>query len=691
MTASRTAARWLERAASSISGGGSAYATVGVALALSALAIDQKAGAITVAVATAATAAIRQRDNSRSFAPTASETAGTLGLGIAAALAVGDVAASSGRPALALSVLVIVALGAVLPRTSVGVFAVSAPPLFALEHAERGGWPAFGAAAACAVAIAIAASLDVRLPGRDSRRSSVIEPFVRRPVGGFSPDAEHRAMRDAVIAVRSALRNTLASLRSALDAHTATALWIDPGTALIEVRAAVGDEQTLRAAPFADRAGVLEVARKQRGPSVVNDIRGSTGFLPWRDVQHEEGHVAIVPLYDEGLLLGYLTFERRADADPFGERECDAIGAAARSIVATVNTERLVVDADASRRQMQLLYEAADAMAQALSPIDVCRAALEIVARVVPIDVFVVTAAIGDPQRHRVLFANGVDIDGFVGSDVATDRTLADVALRRQHPQPYSGRLTNPETAIWCEQPEGLEIRSLLVFPLVAGQRSVGTLGIGAFVDELFTPEVRDNLRLVVSYVAAALSNALAYDAAVVLATTDMMTGLANRRTFVERGAEALARSERSSRPCSLLVFDIDRFKSVNDTYGHAVGDDVIRGVAQAARETVRKTDLAARYGGEEFAVILEETDADAATLLAERIRQAVRADEYDGGDGRRFRVSISIGVATAPRDGTELQPLFEKADAALYAAKRGGRDRVVRYDTMPAEPGDDG
>jgi diguanylate cyclase (GGDEF)-like protein len=160
-------------------------------------------------------------------------------------------------------------------------------------------------------------------------------------------------------------------------------------------------------------------------------------------------------------------------------------------------------------------------------------------------------------------------------------------------------------------------------------------------------------------------------------ATTDGMTGLLNHRTFKERGAEAFERARRTDRPMSLIMCDIDHFKRINDTYGHAVGDDVIRSAAVTIRACLRRIDLGARYGGEEFAILLEETDHSQALATAERLRQAVAALEFTA-DQTQFRATISLGVATIQPGTDTLLAFIEAADAALYDAKRAGRNRVA-------------
>ncbi len=157
------------------------------------------------------------------------------------------------------------------------------------------------------------------------------------------------------------------------------------------------------------------------------------------------------------------------------------------------------------------------------------------------------------------------------------------------------------------------------------------------------------------------------------LATTDGLTGLKNRRTFAAKLAEEHARAVRYHQPLSLLLLDVDHFKQYNDAYGHPAGDAVLQGVAEALGRTARDTDLAARYGGEEFAVILPFTDEAGSLVIAERVRAAIAA-----GDWEKRPITVSVGVGTLSLDTPTPDSLTDCADAALYQSKKSGRNRVT-------------
>jgi diguanylate cyclase (GGDEF)-like protein len=159
-------------------------------------------------------------------------------------------------------------------------------------------------------------------------------------------------------------------------------------------------------------------------------------------------------------------------------------------------------------------------------------------------------------------------------------------------------------------------------------------------------------------------------------ALTDQLTGLANRRHFDDHFARALAGVDRNGDSVSLIVVDVDFFKRVNDSYGHAAGDAVLKAVAAAIRDSARAVDLCARYGGEELVVVLPKTSLAAACDVAERLRQAV-ARKVVRMEGREITVTASFGVATYPESAHAHDAVFPAADRALYRAKAEGRNCV--------------
>lgn len=159
-------------------------------------------------------------------------------------------------------------------------------------------------------------------------------------------------------------------------------------------------------------------------------------------------------------------------------------------------------------------------------------------------------------------------------------------------------------------------------------------------------------------------------------ALRDMLTGLYNLRHFRDRLDSELAEAERRDTPLSLLFLDLDHFKKVNDTHGHAAGDVVLKEMAHEVGRSLRRNELFARTGGEEFALLLPQTDSETAQALANRVLDVIRTMEISVNNGTKLKITASVGVAEW-RAGEPARAFIERADAAMYGAKQAGRDRV--------------
>lgn len=172
------------------------------------------------------------------------------------------------------------------------------------------------------------------------------------------------------------------------------------------------------------------------------------------------------------------------------------------------------------------------------------------------------------------------------------------------------------------------------------------------------------------------LKNALLYWQAIQSAHTDPLTGILNRSTLLSVFQKETALTKRHSSALSLLMLDIDFFKKINDTFGHAAGDEALKKLTQCIQDTVRESDPIFRLGGEEFAILLNDTDIHGATLLAERLRSAIETTKIKH-DRNKFNITVSIGL-TEYANSEELDCIMQRADKALYTAKDTGRNKVV-------------
>jgi len=222
---------------------------------------------------------------------------------------------------------------------------------------------------------------------------------------------------------------------------------------------------------------------------------------------------------------------------------------------------------------------------------------------------------------------------------------------------------------------------SLLAVPMQHKEQVVGVLVFFRGRIDGFLPDEMKLVSSIAGQAALAMANARLYEKTVALSLTDPLTGVFNRRHLFAHLEMELRRAERYGDPVTVAMIDIDHFKQLNDTFGHATGDAVLQAVAGALRRSVRRVDTVARFGGEEFCVILPRLARSEALEVAEKLRLAIHELVAPAPAGKApVRIGASLGVATFPGDAADAVGLLDAADSALYASKRAGRNRSTAY-----------
>jgi diguanylate cyclase (GGDEF)-like protein len=216
-------------------------------------------------------------------------------------------------------------------------------------------------------------------------------------------------------------------------------------------------------------------------------------------------------------------------------------------------------------------------------------------------------------------------------------------------------------------------VRSIACIPMIVYSDVIGVINVtNKKKGKEFTDEDVEMLKAVADQAAVAVNKAQLWD----MAVTDSLTGLYVRRYFMVKLQEEIHRAERYNKRLSVIMADLDRFKKINDTYGHDAGDRALKAISKFLQKNIRDVDAIARYGGEEFVMLIPDADKEAAFCLAERLREELAKVELED----LPPITISLGIATYPSDGTDLEELIKRADAAMYEAKQQGRNKVVKF-----------
>jgi diguanylate cyclase (GGDEF)-like protein len=236
-----------------------------------------------------------------------------------------------------------------------------------------------------------------------------------------------------------------------------------------------------------------------------------------------------------------------------------------------------------------------------------------------------------------------------------------------------------PRDEARAARPVEPEADTAMAVPLVRGLRIIGVIAL--YGRATLEPFDEDDVRILTSFAgqaSVAIENVLLHQETRQLSITDGLTGVWNRRYLELSLRKEIERASRFDRPLSVLLVDIDRFKRVNDRFGHQRGDEVLVDLTQRLIGSIRtQIDFVSRYGGEEFVLVLPETACEGATVVAEKVRSAIRDAPFDGDSEPALQITVSVGVASYPTDGLTAEDLIRASDQAMYRAKRAGRDRV--------------
>ncbi len=500
--------------------------------------------------------------------------------------------------------------------------------------------------------------------------------LIATPTESAAPDAE-RLTRSSVEEVHQALFFSLDLLKRVLQLHSCVLLMADehePARALRVVEL-VTDSEDIAQGPFEPAVGAVGAAFQRGLVMNLEHMRpGYTGICYYRKAAEVRAFIAL-PVREAGVVRGVLCADRLQDA-VFSPAEEQVLKSAIEHILRGLENERVFMQLERSKREHAVLRRASQALGAALSEQAVLDAALTAAAEIAPYDFASVTQYDAETRLHVVRKAVGEGADGLQSLSFRDNTSLTAMAVKNRHYLPYRGEFDAGSQVVYTRKTNLTGMQSLLILPLLVRDTAIGTLALAARRREAFGAQVRPALAALSSQLAVALSNADSVRRLEALATTDGLTGCFNKRYFNEQLKAKISAAERFSRKLSLIITDIDHFKVVNDTYGHATGDVVIKELGAVLGRLKRETDIVARFGGEEFCLLCEETDAGGAIQLAERVRQELEHTVFETELGK-LKVTCSLGVATYPEQAGSRDGLFEAADRALYKAKHGGRNRV--------------
>ncbi len=476
------------------------------------------------------------------------------------------------------------------------------------------------------------------------------------------------------------LRTLYSEIRRLFAPDTFAIVWYDPDAKEITVELAIEEDECLpKSTVPLDEGGLHGWVIKNSEALLIKDMLSEADMI-----SVEPKHITRparswlgVPLVTKGRVIGAMSVQ---SFQPYAFDEDDKrlfISIANQAAVTIENTRLL--EAEHSRRLLaDTLRQVSQVVNSTLKLDEVLELVLDELRKVIAYDSVSIHLLSGN--MLEIISARGFeDPTQVVGLQFSMDDDNPNRHVIRSR-APYIVPDTHAAYAAFREPPHS-HIRSWLGVPLLVKDEVIGMIALDKTTTGYFSQEDAEVALTFANQVAMAIENARLYEETNLLAITDELTGLFNVRYFYHELRGEILRSERYGHSCSLIFFDIDDFKIYNDRYGHLAGDDLLREMGGILKETMRHPDTAARYGGEEFTIIQPETEQAEAVRSAQRVWRQIREHQFCvAGIGREGRITISVGVATYPRDAKTAKELVHAADMALYVAKRE-KDQVCVYE----------
>jgi diguanylate cyclase (GGDEF)-like protein/putative nucleotidyltransferase with HDIG domain len=467
----------------------------------------------------------------------------------------------------------------------------------------------------------------------------------------------------------------LALLARAIDCRKAALLFLDPGSEdftahLVEPKSSNNPLFSLR---LKKDNPIVEFLNRERHMLTWENFQihpEYLGLAPQEKSLLESNHIDLfLPLISREKLVGILVLDRRASGiytlEDFNILE-DVTGRVAVSMEKEYLRERL----NEREQELSIINRSSAIIASSLDIQRIYDNFIKELKQVIDVD-WASIAVIEEQELYFLALSTNISSHWRVGERIPLKGTATEwVASHRR-------AIVDSDLSVGAQFSTGKyhlqhDIRSIAYLPLTVSGNVIGTLIVASRQPDAYNQRHLKLLEQLASQIAMPIENSRLYAKTEHLARVDELTGLLNRRSLDEILPSEIGRHSRYGGVFSVVILDLDSFKSLNDTFGHLVGDDLLRQVGSIMKVTIREVDQAFRYGGDEFAIILPQTPTEAAEKVAERVRQQIAARVEIG----TSPVTISLGLASWPADGITPNEIIAAADAALYTAKRSGGNR---------------
>jgi two-component system cell cycle response regulator len=471
----------------------------------------------------------------------------------------------------------------------------------------------------------------------------------------------------------------VALIASVFDPHSVMIYAFDPLKEEFNLQAFQSTTQDIEVERTQKLEGIFKAVESQKKSILFQSKNEITHFSYYKDSPRLVSVLA-TPIYHQSLLVGLIVVD--SDRKAFVKGHAEVLEKIAISIAEFIQDAETIYSYFRLKEELASFYAASSMLNQAFHLQNVFDVFLKTSHEIVSFDLAFLVMTDHASKTNRIVAQYG-EFDSWIGETFALSpsKGLISWVVENHKPLFYDGYRQRYEHSPLFHKKMKLPniFQSVCIFPFETKEEVLGSVVFLSQKDKCFSASARKILEVLSMQASISIKNAKMVRDLEQLATTDGLTGLINHRTFQKQLIHEIERAKRTHTEMTLMLVDLDHFKKINDNYGHPIGDFVLKEVAAFLKNSVRNVDYVARYGGEEFAVILPDTTAQEALMMANRMAAEIRKKELVE-QGLSLKVTFSIGIATYPEHAVLKEHLIDFADTALYTSKRTGRNKATLF-----------
>ncbi|MCC7460067.1 MAG: diguanylate cyclase [Proteobacteria bacterium] len=471
----------------------------------------------------------------------------------------------------------------------------------------------------------------------------------------------------------------VALIASVFDPHSVMIYAFDPLKEEFNLQAFQSTTQDIEVERTQKLEGIFKAVESQKKSILFQSKNEITHFSYYKDSPRLVSVLA-TPIYHQSLLVGLIVVD--SDRKAFVKGHAEVLEKIAISIAEFIQDAETIYSYFRLKEELASFYAASSMLNQAFHLQNVFDVFLKTSHEIVSFDLAFLVMTDHGSKTNRIVAQYG-EFDSWIGEtfSLSPSKGLISWVVENHKPLFYDGYRQRYEHSPLFHKKMKLPniFQSVCIFPFETKEEVLGSVVFLSQKDKCFSASARKILEVLSMQASISIKNAKMVRDLEQLATTDGLTGLINHRTFQKQLIHEIERAKRTHTEMTLMLVDLDHFKKINDNYGHPIGDFVLKEVAAFLKNSVRNVDYVARYGGEEFAVILPDTTAQEALMMANRMAAEIRKKELVE-QGLSLKVTFSIGIATYPEHAVLKEHLIDFADTALYTSKRTGRNKATLF-----------